>query len=225
MIIKANTNTDNPTTPGGDVSSRQTHTPRGADTFGFNGIHTSQHTRAVCSPAIRSDLPRSTRELPVRAPAGRCTGRPPRCPTRSRRRWSSRDRHRRVEHLRAGTGQRRHPGPRPGDGDRRRISSAIASLGAPITAPTPRTARQGTPRRDRARRRGKTSTSPSRRHRRYRDCRWGGYDPARRRSHPRPSPPVLAVTGRGCRSRRSRRPRRRRRCQRGRRCLPRLRQH
>jgi hypothetical protein len=53
----------------------------------------------------------------------------------------------------------------------------------------------------------------------------GWLRPARRRSHPRPSPPVLAVTGRGCRSRRSRRPRRRRRCQRRRRCLPRLRQH
>ena len=33
--------------------------------------------------------------------------------------------------------------------------------------------------------------------RRYRRSRWGGYDPGR--SHPRPSPPVLAVTGRCCR--------------------------
>ena len=52
MIIKANTNTDNPTTPGGDVSSRQTHTPRGADTFGFNGIDTSQHTGDLVVPAV-----------------------------------------------------------------------------------------------------------------------------------------------------------------------------
>jgi len=33
--------------------------------------------------------------------------------------------------------------------------------------------------------------------RRYRRSRWGGYDPGR--SHPRPSPPGLAVTGRCCR--------------------------
>ena len=126
VTIKANTNADNH--PGGDVSPR--HIPQGVpDTFGFNGIDTSQCTgdtvalrypsgisglgsavklryngkrcrahrqhrrlsepsperatnarqehprpRAVCPPAIRIDLPRSTRKLSVAA-AG-CPGRP-----------------------------------------------------------------------------------------------------------------------------------------------------
>ena len=44
MIINANTNTDNPTT-GAVMFHLGTYIPQGVpDTYGFNGIDTSQHT-------------------------------------------------------------------------------------------------------------------------------------------------------------------------------------
>ena len=120
--------------------------------------------RAVCSPAIRRDLPRSTRELSVRAlPAGALDGH---VGGRHGRGADARagDRHRRVEHLRAGAGRRRRPGPRLADGDRRRDQLRHRGPRRRDRRPDPGapepTARRWTPCRGCARRRPKTSTSP-----------------------------------------------------------------
>jgi hypothetical protein len=113
------------------------HIPqRVPDTYGFTGINASQCTRAVCSPTIRTDLPRSTRKLPVRAPAGGCPGRPPRWPTRRRadgRAGIVIDESNTCGLGKAGAGTPAHYWPLTATGAA--ISHAIAALGAAITTP------------------------------------------------------------------------------------------
>jgi hypothetical protein len=99
------------------------------------------------------------------------------------------------------------------------ISYAIAALGAAITAPTPRTARQWTPRRGCARRRPKTSTSPPSPTTTV-PTTWCASSPNASGPGPPPAPPRptssiwspigFRQTRRGYRSRRTPRPHRRR---------------